>query len=148
MQRIGPNVNWLIVILCVIHHSMRAPRGRDCSVGRFASEAGDGVASRRTATGDGGLTIKINFNQSVFAVPTCIRRRDAYRAEFKMRIGDIVFIAGGPKMTVRSIGKASFGRQPISCVWFNKNQVAKGIFEAAVLRQAAPEENAEHQRFG
>ena len=33
---------------------MRGARGRDCSVERFVSDTGDGVASRQ-ATGDGGF---------------------------------------------------------------------------------------------
>jgi uncharacterized protein YodC (DUF2158 family) len=54
-----------------------------------------------------------------------------------MKIGDIVSLAsGGPNMTVQSVSKAPFGRQPVHCVWFEKNKLARDVFDLGVLRKA------------
>jgi uncharacterized protein YodC (DUF2158 family) len=57
-----------------------------------------------------------------------------------MKIGDIVsLVSGGPKMTIQSVRKAPFGKQLITCVWFEKNKLAQAVFDIGALRKAAPE---------
>jgi len=59
----------------------------------------------------------------------------------KMKIGDIVsLVSGGPKMTVQSVRKA-IGKQPVHCIWFEKNKLAQAAFDAGVLKKAVPEGN-------
>jgi hypothetical protein len=44
-------------------------------------------------------------------------------------------------MTIKKVGKAAFGRQPISCVWFVQGKKAEGVFDVEVLESRASETN-------
>jgi hypothetical protein len=37
-------------------------------------------------------------------------------------------------MTIKKVGKAAFGRQPISCVWFVGGKKAEAVFDLEVLK--------------
>jgi len=61
-----------------------------------------------------------------------------------MKIGDIVsLISGGPRMTVQNIKRAAFGRQSAHCVWFEKNKLARAVFDVSVLMKSIPEGNGQ-----
>ena len=60
-----------------------------------------------------------------------------------MKIGEVVsLVSGGPSMTVVGVKTAPFGSKRISCIWFAKDKVAKGTFDAEILRSAASEGSA------
>ena len=61
-----------------------------------------------------------------------------------MKIGDVVsLVSGGPAMTIQNVGKAPFGRKPVSCIWFSKDKVTKRTFDAEILRKAVPAGNVD-----
>ena len=56
-----------------------------------------------------------------------------------MEIGDVVHLkSGGPKMTVEIITEAMAG-MVIRCVWFDGQELKRGIFPAATLEVAEDE---------
>ena len=59
-----------------------------------------------------------------------------------MNLGDVVvLVSGGPQMTVQRVGKAAFGKQPVSCIWFVQGKKAEGVFDIRVLKRTASEAN-------
>jgi len=61
---------------------------------------------------------------------------EAHNMDFQK--GDVVTLrSGGPEMTVRKVGKASFGERTISCVWFAKGKKADAAFDIEVLKRAS-----------
>jgi len=46
-------------------------------------------------------------------------------------------------MTVQNIKRAAFGRQSAHCVWFEKNKLARAVFDVSVLMKSIPEGNGQ-----
>jgi len=60
-----------------------------------------------------------------------------------MKIGEIVSLtAGGPQMSVETILPARLGRQPVRCIWFDRDKLAKGVFDVKVLNKVVSDGKA------
>jgi uncharacterized protein YodC (DUF2158 family) len=52
--------------------------------------------------------------------------------------GEVVTLrSGGGPMTVRAIGKKSFGREIVWCVWMVKGKKNEAAFDAEVLKKSS-----------